>query len=123
MWSALEYTAHLRDALAWYGARIHRVLAEPTPQLAGFDFRAACESRAYNDDPPDVTRSGLREAGEALAGELRGLDTPQWERVGLGSDGSPRTVATLARRAAHEASHHLVDVQKVLAGLDPSAGR
>jgi hypothetical protein len=43
---------------------------------------------------------------------LRDLDDAAWGRVGIGSEGDERTVLVLARRAAHEVVHHLMDVER-----------
>ena len=37
-WSALEYAAHLRDALRFYEDRIRRTLSEDRPQLEPYGF-------------------------------------------------------------------------------------
>jgi hypothetical protein len=94
-WSALEYTVHMGPGLQFYADRITRVLAEDEPALAAYDFTEACDRDRYNER--DV--AALPEA---------------WQRVGIGSEGDRRTVDLLARRAAHEVQHHLLDVHRVL---------
>src|SRR6476646_8888295 len=55
VWSALEYTAHMRDVLEFYAERINRVLKEETAQLTARNFTALAEDRSYNlEDPADV---------------------------------------------------------------------
>src|SRR6185369_11440952 len=51
-WSALEYVAHTRDAIAWYGERIARILTQDRPQLTARDWDAICEERRYIDEVP-----------------------------------------------------------------------
>ena len=112
VWSALEYTAHVRDMFEFYGGRVERVLAEDRPQLAGHDVDEL--ARGYNaEDPADVA-AALTTRATALADRLDGLDASQWARMGIGSEGDERTVAVLARRAAPEAHHHMLDVGRVL---------
>jgi len=118
VWSALEYTAHTRDALAWYGDRIERVLTVDRPQLTPFDWDAACEERRYRDEDPAVALKGLGAVAAGLAERLAELPHPSWERHGIGSDGGERTVLALARRAVHEGVHHLLDVHRVLAAVE-----
>jgi len=122
-WSALEYTAHTRDALAFYGDRIHRVVVESRPQLTSFGFHEACERLRYNDEPVDAALDGLRAAAERLVRELTSLPDSHWSREGIGSEGGARTVLTLACRAAHESAHHLADVRAVVAGLHERGDR
>ncbi len=112
-WSALEYAAHLRDALQFYEDRIRRALIEDRPQLAAYDFADACERLEYNTGSPSRTAAELDVRAHALARLLAGLDTDQWSRVAIGSNGDERTVLTLARSATHEVQHHALDIRRV----------
>jgi len=114
VWSALEYTAHARDAMGFYADRVRRVVTEDRPQLEVFGFEAACEERRYAEEDPTETAAGLSRAADDLAELLGGLEEEQWSRIGIGSEGDDRTVLDLARRAAHEGHHHLLDVGRVL---------
>lgn len=111
-WSALEYSAHVRDMFEFYGGRIERVLTEDRPQFEGHDVDEL--ARGYNDEDPATVAAELTKAATALSDRLEALDDAQWARVGIGSEGDERTVAVLARRAAHEAHHHMLDVGRVL---------
>jgi hypothetical protein len=114
VWSALEYTAHLRDALRFYDDRIRRTLTEDRPQLCAYGFHEACERLDYNAETVTRTLAGLRERAHTLAARVAGLDATQWARIAIGSDGDERTVLMLARRAAHEVQHHDLDIRRVL---------
>jgi hypothetical protein len=114
VWSALEYTAHVRDVFDFYRDRIELALTEDRPQYTPLDPDAAAEERRYNDEDPAVTAAGLADAERALVSVLDGLDEAQWARVGIGVDGDERTVRELARRAEHDAHHHMLDVGRVL---------
>lgn len=63
VWSALEYTAHTGETVAWYQQRIERVLTEEQPQLLPFDWDAACEQGRYRDPP--LRRSSRRSCAAA----------------------------------------------------------
>lgn len=115
IWSVLEYTAHTRDALAWYAERIELIMAGDRPQLKPFDWDAACLDRRYNAEDPGRATTELETTSAALARRLRELEPEAWARIGIGSDGSQRTVLTLARRAGHEPVHHLHDVRMIAA--------
>jgi hypothetical protein len=114
VWSALEYVAHVRDALLFYEQRIRRVLAEDRPHLAAYGFDAACEARHYNHEIPADAAEAVGQAATSLADLLGSLREDAWGRVGIGSEGDERTVLVLARRAAHEGHHHLLDVGRGL---------
>ena len=107
VWSALEVAAHVPDALGFYRDRIERVLADDRPQLASWDPDAIDHRHAE----VDTTLARLDGEAEALAAVLDGAD---WTRVGIGHDGDERDVLTLARRALHEGSHHLLDIGRAL---------
>ncbi|MBA3655189.1 MAG: DinB family protein [Actinobacteria bacterium] len=114
VWSALEYVAHTRDALAFYVDRIRRVLTEDRPRMTKVDFDDLCVDRGYNSADPAQTAAELGAVERELVDQLADLTPAQWARVGIGSDGDERTVLALARRAAHEGNHHLLDVGRVL---------
>jgi hypothetical protein len=112
VWSALEYACHTRDMFRFYGDRVERVLTEERPQLSGSDVDELAAN--YNREDPAAVAAALTAAAVALADRLDGADTAAWDRIGIGSDGDERTIRVLARRAAHEAHHHLLDVGRVL---------
>lgn len=114
VWSALEYAAHTGEAIQWYHARIRRALTEQQPQLLPFDWDAACRDGRYRDRTTSQVLADVDGSCAALAAELRSISPSNWQRCGTGSDGSTRSVAQLARRAAHEAVHHSLDIRTVL---------
>ena len=114
VWSALEYAAHTRDAFAFYADRVRRAVTEDRPQFGAWNHESVCEERRYNEEDPAETAAGLGRAAAELADLLDGLESAQWQRVGFGVDGDERTVTELARRAAHEGHHHMLDVGRVL---------
>jgi len=119
VWSALEYTAHMRDVVDFYAERINRVLNEETAQLTARDFDALAEDRSYNLQDPTVVLDQLAGACTSTATLLSSLTAPQWERAGVGSEGGERTVLRLARSLVHDGHHHLVDVRRVLCATRP----
>jgi hypothetical protein len=102
----------------FYGERIERVLTEDRPQLEGSDVDEL--ARGYNDEEPTIVADALSASAFALADRLDGLEPLEWTRVGIGIDGDERTVTVLARRAAHEAHHHMLDVGRVLRAVRQS---
>lgn len=114
VWSALEYTVHMRDVFEFYVDRMDRVLVEDRPQLTARGFHELAEERRYNDEDIDVVLSSLGSWSATARSTIDELSDEQWQRAGVGSDGDERTVLTLARRLAHECHHHLLDVGRVL---------
>lgn len=113
VWSPLQYLAHTRDVIEFYDKRIERVITEDQPTLAvDWTFAELAESQRYSDqDSPEVL-DALTANAEQLGRRLLDLDAEQWQLSGIGSSGQQRTVLDLARRGAHEAQHHLVDIAR-----------
>lgn len=109
-WSPLEYGAHIGEAVEWYHARISRALTHHQPRFLPFDWDAACRERRYNERATPRVIADVERSCASLAADLRVLPPPDWQRFGIGSDGSRRSVAELARRAAHEVVHHSQDM-------------
>lgn len=113
VWSALEYLAHMRDIVEFFDDRIGRVLAEDRPNMAvTATFAELAEIRRYRDEEPATVLDSLEKRAFQAADRLGALRPDQWQRVGIGSGGQERTVLLLARRLAHEACHHLMDVAR-----------
>ena len=114
VWSALEYVVHVAAVFDFYDERIRRVVAEDRPQLTGYGFGEAADRDRYNERDRGEAAVDVARAADQLAQRLEALAPDDWERVGVGSDGDERTVLVLARRAVHDAHHHLLDVGRVL---------
>ncbi|HET9968813.1 MAG TPA: DinB family protein [Streptosporangiaceae bacterium] len=116
VWSPLEYAGHCADVMIWYGERIALVLTQDKAQLEPFDWDAQTAKQRYHEAGASEILHRLRRSCDALATRLDSLGTRDWTRTGIGSDGTARSVADLARRAAHEAVHHIEDIRR---GIDP----
>jgi hypothetical protein len=117
IWSALEYAVHVRDVIDFYAARIDRVLNETRPQLTGADFSSMPERRGYLDEDPATVIGEIACKSVEVVDLLHALASDQWERIGIGSDGTERTILVLARRLAHDGQHHLLDLDRLDAAL------
>lgn len=110
VWSPLEYTAHMRDVVEFYLDRIERILNEDRPHLTAIGFSQLSETRRYNTQDIDDVLEALGTRTSTTAARLRSLNSLDWKRVGIGTDGDARDVLVLARRLAHEGHHHLEDL-------------
>ena len=113
VWSALEYTAHVRDMLEWMADAIRRMNHEREPTVDAFDPDQRALDDRYNDQDPVHVLDGLTAAADRLAVVLRDVDAGDWDRLGHFPWGS-RDMLTMARNAVHEGAHHLRDVDRVL---------
>jgi S-DNA-T family DNA segregation ATPase FtsK/SpoIIIE len=118
-WSCLEYGCHVRDVLVVQRARIQQALVEDTPEFMpmGRDERAVLDR--YNEQDPPVVADQLVAAGAALVDLLTSLDDTGWARTGYYRYPTRelRQVDWIARHTTHELSHHLGDVDRVLAAV------
>ncbi len=113
VWSAIEYLGHMRDVAPFYRDRIERVLTEHRPEMpVGMRFAELAELRSYRDEDPGEMLDALDRVTTEVGTRLRGLADHEWSRVGIGSEGGERSVLVLARRLAHEAHHHLDDIER-----------
>jgi hypothetical protein len=117
VWSALEYTCHVRDVLLVQRDRVILALVEDSPSFP----------RMYRDER--VALAGYaEESPEEVAGQLivaAGLAVKVFERLSDEQAQRPctynyprpteRNVAWLGLHTVHEAEHHLGDVRSVLA--------
>lgn len=108
VWSAIEYAAHVGEAVCWYIGRIRRVLKEDLPQLAPFDFDAAAEGGDYHRRSIDEVVADLRTACRALAdlaplGERQPVESLRLEQRRIatqrGAALNPRRTRARASRA------------------------
>jgi hypothetical protein len=120
-WSALEYAAHLADALDWYAERLERIQADHRPHFSAFDWDAACDDRRYNERHLDDVSAALAASAARCVAALEVSAGAGWRGDGVGSDGTTRSPASQALRAAHEVEHHLYDIAsglRQLGGID-----
>jgi hypothetical protein len=112
-WSALEYTAHVRDMLEWMADAIRRMNREREPTIDAFDPDERAQRDRYNDQDPARVLDGMTAAADGLVVVLRDVDAADWGRLGRFPWGT-RDMLTMARNAVHEGAHHLRDVDSVL---------
>lgn len=113
VWSAIEYAAHVQIVFALFDRRVAQLLEEDDPVLEVIDHDALVNVSDYRSLAPLAVVEELTAASEALAARLESLTPEQWERAGT-RDGERRTVLEVAQRAAHEGSHHLLDIGRGL---------
>jgi hypothetical protein len=113
VWSALEYTAHVRDVFRVFDGRVRSALAgeEVGEMVVDWEGMVAAaspslERKAVADD--------VSEAAATLATTLSELTPADWELSGRNGRGHRMPLRDLALIAVHEGSHHLLDVGRAL---------
>jgi hypothetical protein len=116
MWSPLEYGCHTRDVLLVQRERVllARRAELPAPGPMGRDERA--DHDGYADQDPAAVARQLRDAAALFANVLARLDRAAWDRrlVYFYPARAERSLRWVAAHTAHEATHHLLDVERQL---------
>ena len=128
VWSALEYGLHTAFVTAVIREGIVRILAEDGCELPAPPSTPGAEaSPALDLDPADVL-DVLESEGTLLGALTRPRSAPAsgWARTGVLGTSTLQAGALLVH-AAHDATHHFMDVGRGLtalgAGMPPAVGR
>ena len=119
-WSALEYGCHVRDVFRLGVHRVQRMLQEDDPKFANWDQDRTAVTEHYELQDPLVVGGEILAAGSELADVYDTVQTDQWQRPGLRSDGSAFTIDSFGRYFLHDPMHHIIDVQRGYERLDAS---
>ncbi|MBK5333910.1 MAG: DinB family protein [Ilumatobacteraceae bacterium] len=119
-WSALEYGCHVRDVFRLGVYRVHRMLQEDDPKFENWDQDETAVAERYDLQDPLVVAGEILTAGTELADLYDTVQTDQWLRPGLRSDGSSFTVDSFGRYFLHDPMHHIIDVQRGYERLNAS---
>jgi hypothetical protein len=113
-WSVGEYADHVREVL--FGMRF---LLDTAVSQPGTDLGAAPES-VFDPEPRvvDGERSlmGIGREAALLVEGLAALTTAEWTATVI-LDGEARDPRWIVRHAVHDATHHLLDVERLRAAL------
>jgi hypothetical protein len=110
-WSALEYSAHVRDVFRIFAVRLGLMLTEDDPVFPNWDQDETAVEERYNEQDPAVVSAELVAAAAAIADAFAAVPTGAWDRGGLRSDGARFTVTSMAKYFVHDPIHHLWDVR------------
>jgi hypothetical protein len=109
----------VRDVYRIYDQRLALMLTEDAPRFANWDQDETAVRDRYDEQDPAQVATALGEAATTLADRFDGVAGDQWQRTGHRSDGARFTVASFARYFVHDPIHHLDDVAKGFASLEP----
>ncbi len=109
-WSALEYSAHVRDVLLVYLERLRLMLDTDDPLYPNWDQDATAVAERYNEQDPATVARELADAAAALSAAFDDVGGDAWQRVGRRGDGASFTVSSMSKYLLHDLDHHLVDV-------------
>jgi len=124
VWSALEYTCHVRDVLLIQRDRVVLALVEDTPSFPPMYRDERVSLAGYQRECVAELVDELAMAANMMAKVFGGLSPRQLERRCIYNfpRATERDLAWLGRHTVHEAVHHLGDVQAVLTRVGGRAG-
>lgn len=115
-WSPLAYCCHMRDVVLAIRERTFLALAEDDYRFPPMYRELRAEHARYADQDIEEVLEQLALASVLLAQTFEALSDEQLARTCTYNFPEPteRTIAWVARHAAHEAYHHLLDVERSL---------
>jgi hypothetical protein len=116
VWSALEYTCHVRDVLLVQRDRALLALVETRPSFPRMYREERVGLARYDAHPPAEVSDQLGMAAELCATVFERLTSEQQARPLIYNfpAAMERDVAWLGRHTVHEGEHHLGDTRQVL---------
>ena len=119
-WSALDYAAHLADALRIATDRLARVRTAERPLLA--EVPGQPSAPVEDDSSVEMVLARLGDNCARVAAEIDKTGPDDWQRVGMRRR-QEVSALQLAREAVHEGAHHLRDAERVLSAARRALGR
>lgn len=114
-WSALEITAHTRDALHVFDKRMQRLVTEDGPSLAEAELEVRPTSA--HEQGAELVLASLLTTADELGRAAAKVSGDDWTRTGALGETQVSALDVL-REAVHEGAHHLRDVEQVLREAD-----
>ena len=119
VWSAVEYTCHVRDTFLSQRERLYLTLAEDTPGFAPMYRELRVDFAHYNVEPVEQVLDEIAFAAGLIGDAFAGLQPDQWARTCIYNYpvSTERSVLWLGQHTIHEGEHHLMDVTRGLQEL------
>jgi S-DNA-T family DNA segregation ATPase FtsK/SpoIIIE len=116
VWSALEYTAHVRDMLLVQRDRVIHALVEDRPGFAPMHRDERVELVGYATEDPVTVAAELAVAAELLGRLFARMSDDQFLRKVIYNYPEPaeHDLAWMGQHTVHEGEHHLQDITAVL---------
>jgi S-DNA-T family DNA segregation ATPase FtsK/SpoIIIE len=114
VWSPIEYAAHTRDVVGELTQTL-RAMTRDSPMPAPSDPDEVVLERRYAEADLTAVLDGLQAENDGFLTFLGGL-TPAQASLEHEFPWGTRDVLTIAGNAVHEQTHHLLDVERQVAG-------
>ena len=112
-WSIMQVIQHLADSEAVYRYRIRKILAQPTPNIQGYDQDLWAANLNYNEMDLHEALEIIHVLRAANLKMLRGLNETQLERYGLHNERGPESVRKILQMIAGHDILHLNQIRRI----------
>jgi hypothetical protein len=112
-WSIMQVIQHLADSEVVYRYRIRKILAQPTPDIQGYDQDLWATNLNYNEMDLREALEIIRVLRTANLKMLRGLNDAQLERYGLHNERGPESVRKILQMLAGHDILHLNQIRRI----------
>jgi hypothetical protein len=120
-WSALEYSAHMRDVFQLFDGRLGVMLGPPGGTFPSWNPQTTADAADYNNEPVADVLAELVAAAKDLADKLDSITEVDLHKSATRDDGIELFVASWAKYVVHDPMHHLIDIRNGNAILDGDA--
>lgn len=112
-WSILQVIQHLADTEVVYRYRMRMILAQPTPEIQGYDQDLWATNLNYNDMDLSEALEIIRVLRAANLKMLRGLNETQLERSGMHNERGPESIRKILQMIAAHDILHLNQIRRI----------
>jgi hypothetical protein len=112
-WSILQVIQHLADSEVVYRYRMRKILAQPTPEIQGYDQDLWAANLNYNEMDLSEALEIIRVLRSANLKMLHDLNETQLERYGMHSERGPESVRKVLQMLAGHDILHLNQIRRI----------
>jgi len=112
-WSILQVIQHLADSEVVSRYRMRKILAQPAPEIQGYDQDLWATNLDYHAMELGEAFEIIRVLRAANLKMLRGLNAAQLERTGLHSERGPESVRKILQMTAAHDILHLNQIRRI----------
>jgi len=115
-WTTLEVLCHLRDYDHIFLDRARLMLAQPTPQLPGYDHERLAVERRYNEQELAAVLGELKRSRAEFIAFFETLDKAQWQCAGIHPERGRFTMDDALMQVGQHDATHLEQLTRILRG-------
>jgi len=112
-WSIMQVVQHLADSEVVYRYRLRKILAQPRPEIQGYDQDLWAANLNYNEMDLSEALEIIRVLRTANLKMLRGLNEAQLGRYGLHSERGPESIRKILQMLAAHDILHLNQIRRI----------